>query len=78
MNVGDTVELPCVSDGWPLPTYRWYKDGMLVNLEDDRYSQLGGNLVIMDTVTSDSGEYRCNATNDRGSTAAVRQLVVRG
>ncbi|WAR05588.1 DSCAM-like protein [Mya arenaria] len=44
--MGSTVQLACVADGWPLPTYRWSRDGHSLNVSDPRYSQFGGDLVI--------------------------------
>lgn len=76
--IGETVQLPCVADGWPLPTYRWYKDGVELDVNEERYAQFGGHLVIQPTRLTDRGEYRCNASNSRGSAAAIRTLIVKG
>lgn len=75
--IGQTVQLSCVADGWPLPTYRWYKNGLSLDVTQERFSQYGGHLVIGPTTLDDSGEYRCNASNSRGSAAAVRKLTVK-
>ena len=75
-DVGDDVELSCVTDGSPLPSYRWYKGGEQVDMTDPRIRQFGGNLFLSGAVTSDSGEFRCNATNGMGSASVTRQLVV--
>ncbi|XP_053408969.1 cell adhesion molecule DSCAM-like isoform X3 [Mercenaria mercenaria] len=78
VGVGKNVQLPCVADGWPLPTYRWYKNGEALDIQnEERYSQFGGQLVIAPTKLSDGGEYRCNASNSRGSAAAIRTLIVK-
>lgn len=76
--VGHTVELSCVAEGWPLPTYRWYKDDTSLNISSPRFSQNGGHLVISMATVKDSGEYRCNASNSRGAATATRQLTVKG
>lgn len=76
--VGQTVELSCVAEGWPLPTYRWYKDDTSLNISRPRFSQNGGHLVISMVTVKDSGEYRCNASNSRGAATATRQLTVKG
>jgi hypothetical protein len=78
VGVGKSVQLPCVADGWPLPMYRWYKNGETLDLGDERFRQFGGHLVISPTKLSDGGEYRCNASNSRGSAAAIRKLIVKG
>ena len=75
---GDTVELTCVAEGWPLPTYRWYKDGSSINVTAHRFRQHGGHLVISNVTVEDTGEYLCNASNNRGSVSAKRQLLIRG
>lgn len=76
VTVETRIELSCVADGYPLPNYRWYKNGNEVDPTDKRYLQLGGNLVILATSASDSGYYKCNATNNRGFAVAVRRLMV--
>ena len=77
-SVESRLELSCAADGYPLPNYRWYKNDIAVDPTDKRYLQLGGNLVILSATTSDSGSYKCNATNDRGYAVAVRRVIVTG
>ena len=74
--VDSRLELTCVADGYPLPNYKWYKNGAEVDPTDMRYLQLGGNLVILSVDITDSGEYKCNATNNRGFAVAIRHLTV--
>ncbi|XP_052806024.1 LOW QUALITY PROTEIN: cell adhesion molecule DSCAM-like [Mya arenaria] len=74
--MGSTVQLACVADGWPLPTYRWSRDGHSLNVSDPRYSQFGGDLVIKGVKLGDGGRYSCNASNPRGSANADRSLNV--
>lgn len=76
MPVDTRLELSCVADGYPLPNYRWYRNGVEVDPTDRRFLQLGGNLVIISVLTSDTGEYKCNATNNRGFAVAVRLVTV--
>ena len=75
--VGDSVELPCVASGYPVPGYQWMKDGEPVPL-DDRVTLNGGNLLLTDVGLGDDGVYECQATSDSGSVTASRHLVVRG
>ncbi|XP_033114431.1 Down syndrome cell adhesion molecule homolog [Anneissia japonica] len=62
--VGDTIEIPCVASGHPLPTYSWKKDGRDIILET-RMEMRGGNLVINYLRLSDDGDYTCEISNNK-------------
>ena len=57
---GNYVNLSCVADGFPMPTYRWEKE------QNGRFTEVSG--VINQTLTfdpivfDDNGRYRCIAT----------------
>ncbi|XDV46077.1 hypothetical protein PO909_014036, partial [Leuciscus waleckii] len=62
--VGNSVEFECHAIGDPEPTVRWSKVGG--SLPD--HVEIRGNILRIDQVTeSDSGQYRCTATNNVGS-----------
>ncbi|KAK7132382.1 hypothetical protein R3I93_018809 [Phoxinus phoxinus] len=62
--VGNSVEFECHAIGDPEPTVRWSKVGG--SLPD--HVEVKGNILRIDQVTeSDSGQYRCTATNNVGS-----------
>ncbi|XP_048033334.1 basement membrane-specific heparan sulfate proteoglycan core protein isoform X21 [Megalobrama amblycephala] len=62
--VGNSVEFECHAIGDPEPTVRWSKVGG--SLPD--HVEVRGNILRIDQVTeSDSGQYRCTATNNVGS-----------
>ncbi|NWT65536.1 TITIN protein, partial [Prunella himalayana] len=68
--VGASVCFQCLVTGFPRPSIRWYKDGVL--LEGDRYcaqEEQNGlhSLTIENLVQSDSGQYKCVATNRAGA-----------
>ncbi|XP_016315955.1 basement membrane-specific heparan sulfate proteoglycan core protein isoform X2 [Sinocyclocheilus anshuiensis] len=62
--VGNSVEFECHAIGDPEPTVRWSKVGG--SLPD--HVEIRGNILRIDhVVESDSGQYRCTATNNVGS-----------
>ncbi|KAG8193109.1 hypothetical protein JTE90_013867 [Oedothorax gibbosus] len=78
---GDTVAIPCVAHGFPLPSYRWFvqENGQLRPVQTThRMSQLEGTLVIQQATVSDSGHYVCLANNSLGEERAHTRLLVTG
>ncbi|XP_006825869.1 cell adhesion molecule DSCAM-like [Saccoglossus kowalevskii] len=75
--MGDTVELPCVSVGYPQPSpaYVWKKNGRTVTLTD-RVQLLGGNLLITNVSLSEAGRYTCSAENGLGQASIQTVLTV--
>ena len=71
--LGQKVELRCLSDGDPIPTVTWYKpDGseLVTNTAFD-------NTVFVDITSNDDfGEYRCLADNGLGP--PVERIVAVG
>lgn len=73
----NSVALRCVADGYPTPTYKWYKEEYLDSRPDDRYidpladpryTQTDGTLIISNPQqTSDRGKYHCKASNPFGT-----------
>ncbi|KAL1250062.1 hypothetical protein QQF64_021067, partial [Cirrhinus molitorella] len=62
--VGNSVEFECHAIGDPEPMVRWSKVGS--SLPD--HVEIRGNILRIDhVVESDSGQYRCTATNNVGS-----------
>ena len=57
-----TIRLECDVDGKPKATIKWFKDGMEIGLSG-RITIRKSNLVISQSVTSDSGSYVCEASN---------------
>ncbi|XP_031782439.1 contactin [Nasonia vitripennis] len=75
--VNNDVTLSCLADGYPTPTYEWFKEDFendrLVSkkidpLSHNRYTISGGTLIIFSpNQTEDRGTYHCKATNKFGT-----------
>ena len=75
-NIVNDVSLLCIAQGWPTPSYEWfkelYKNDLLEEvrvdpLEDTRLTISGGQLIINNPdQTKDKGTYFCTASNQFG------------
>ncbi|XP_069465362.1 hemicentin-2 isoform X1 [Ambystoma mexicanum] len=75
--LGQNLALPCVAQGDPMPTLRWYKDGVAVFVgADEHLAGPDGSISAEDVQHSDSGRYRCVATNSAGQDALEFTLEV--
>ncbi|XP_022815089.1 Down syndrome cell adhesion molecule-like protein Dscam2 isoform X8 [Spodoptera litura] len=80
-NMGDGVPLLCPAQGFPAPTFRWYKfvEGTArkqpVTL-DDRVKQVSGTLIIKEAKVEDSGKYLCVVNNSVGGESVETVLTV--
>ncbi|XP_075224355.1 Down syndrome cell adhesion molecule 1 isoform X5 [Lycorma delicatula] len=75
------VTLLCVVQGFPVPSYRWFKfiDGttrkQAVQM-DDRVKQVSGTLIIREAKVEDSGKYLCVVNNSVGGESVETVLTV--
>ncbi|XP_060552023.1 hemicentin-1-like isoform X2 [Ruditapes philippinarum] len=77
INQGDTVVLPCNVQGDPTPLITWFKDESPISLTDYHYYiREDGSLEIFSAEATDTGEYRCQATNIAGDIEKVVDLFV--
>nr|XP_024214188.1 Down syndrome cell adhesion molecule-like protein Dscam2 isoform X37 [Halyomorpha halys] len=78
---GDPVTLLCLSQGYPVPSYRWYKfvegtskkQAVVMN---DRVKQVSGTLIIREAKVEDSGKYLCVVNNSVGGESVETVLTV--
>ncbi|XP_065340863.1 cell adhesion molecule Dscam1 isoform X19 [Cloeon dipterum] len=73
--------LLCQAQGFPVPTFRWYKfaEGtakkVAVSL-NDRVKQVSGTLIIKEAKVEDSGKYLCVVNNSVGGESVETVLTV--
>lgn len=77
VQLGHSVELPCIASGYPNPTIRWLKDGRPLP-SDSRWTRRITGLTIADLRVEDSGNYICEVTNSFGSKEVTGHLNVIG
>ncbi|XP_046388214.1 Down syndrome cell adhesion molecule-like protein Dscam2 isoform X11 [Ischnura elegans] len=79
--VGSTLVMTCMVQGFPIPSFRWYKfiDGttrkQAVAL-NDRVKQVSGTLIIKEAHVDDSGKYLCVVNNSVGGESVETVLTV--
>ncbi|XP_065792281.1 hemicentin-1 isoform X2 [Muntiacus reevesi] len=75
--VNNLLELDCQVTGSPPPTIMWLKDGQLIDERDGFKILLSGRkLVIAQAQVSDTGLYRCVATNPAGDRKKEFEVTV--
>ena len=67
------VDMKCEASGIPVPNVSWYRE---IEYGWEKLSE--GNLRIKNAQLSDSGLYKCGATNFMGSKEKTVKLVVYG
>ncbi|XP_033350500.1 Down syndrome cell adhesion molecule-like protein Dscam2 isoform X16 [Bombus vosnesenskii] len=78
---GSSTVLPCPAQGYPVPSFRWYKfiEGSSrrqpVQL-NERVRQVSGTLIIREARVEDSGKYLCIVNNSVGGESVETVLTV--
>ncbi|KAM4693347.1 peroxidasin homolog isoform 2-T2 [Discoglossus pictus] len=73
--VGTNVQIPCSSQGEPLPVITWNKDGIQIT-ESGKFQITQGFLAIRDVGPADQGRYECIARNSIGYSSVSMVLSV--
>lgn len=69
VDIATAVNLSCIAQGYPPPTYQWYKDGEVVAREVKSF------LYIAETLPNKRGSYLCQAYNSRGQTSSDPAVI---
>lgn len=78
--IGRAAKLKCEVKRKPYPAIQWFKDNRLVGGGDTNINILenGQILYIKNSRLTDSGQYKCVATNSAGLQTKESNLVVNG
>ncbi|KAK6167247.1 hypothetical protein SNE40_021325 [Patella caerulea] len=71
--VGQTINVTCVAEGYPKPTFTWMRRNQLV-IPNDRYIVKKGFLLIKNIEREDQGDFECLARNSAGHDTAIARL----
>ena len=75
---GDNVTLSCNADGNPVPTISWTINGSLIEIKGNSrisFSKNKQQLTIRNVKRTDSGTYRCVASNKFGNASSDAALL---
>ncbi|KAM3177450.1 hypothetical protein ACTXT7_004535 [Hymenolepis weldensis] len=76
--VGEVLRLQCILGGYPLPNYRWYKDGVDATLSPNtNIVSMGTALEINPVTNATAGQYRCQGVNEATMTSKNYEYEVR-
>ncbi|XP_072490423.1 peroxidasin homolog isoform X2 [Notamacropus eugenii] len=76
VEVGTNVQIPCSSQGEPVPVITWNKDGVQVTESGKFHISSEGFLTINDVGPADEGRYECIARNTIGYSSVSMVLSV--
>lgn len=77
VKVGEEVVLECLSNGYPKPKISWKKDGNLLTTSTRHFFTANDQLlVIMETITDDSGIYQCEIANSLGVKLQEVEIII--
>ncbi|XP_024082586.1 Down syndrome cell adhesion molecule-like protein Dscam2 isoform X31 [Cimex lectularius] len=76
-----SVSFHCLAQGFPVPSFRWYKfvegtSRKQAVVMSDRIKQVSGTLIIREAKVEDSGKYLCVVNNSVGGESVETVLTV--
>lgn len=74
--VDGSVTLQCETEGYPIPSVSWYKDGKPLSESVHQRVLSSGSLHIVFTQPGDTGIYTCTAANVAGSLSLEMSVTV--
>ncbi|XP_042609592.1 neogenin isoform X1 [Cyprinus carpio] len=75
--VRESVLLPCVMKGYPVPVIRWTFNGRPVDESRERFAVIGGgSLQIVNLTEEDAGIYACQTDSDNMTSEIQAELTV--
>ncbi|TRY91464.1 hypothetical protein DNTS_027213 [Danionella cerebrum] len=75
--VGESVLLPCVMKGFPVPVIRWTFNDQAIDAAHERFAVIGGgSLQVFNLTEGDAGIYVCKAESGNMSTEIQAELTV--
>ncbi|GIY41007.1 ig-like domain-containing protein [Caerostris extrusa] len=77
--IGQTIELYCIAQGYPVPSYTWYKQEgtrMLPMSSNRRIQVVRSTLLIHKASKIDTATYVCVANNSAGEDRTHLQLII--
>ncbi|GAB6033034.1 Down syndrome cell adhesion molecule-like protein 1, variant 2 [Chamberlinius hualienensis] len=79
-DLGQSASFRCVTQGNPVTSMTWFKDGKVLSINDDgvkRYGFVGRETLVIDSVErEDRGVYQCLISSDLDSAQAAAELTL--
>ncbi|XP_076619490.1 uncharacterized protein LOC143340938 [Colletes latitarsis] len=76
--VGGSIVLECMASGMPRPKLSWRKNGNPLQATERHFFTAEDQLlIIVNTITSDAGNYECEMSNSLGSVVGASHLTVK-
>ena len=71
VRVNTSLQLVCIAEGYPIPSVRWYKNGIPVTY----YKQSFHTLHVSSKVLN-STEYKCEGINHIGISSHIKKATI--
>ena len=77
--VGVEGKLSCtVENNAPVNEISWFKNGIRIEGNTNKYRIVGGNLTILNVAQTDAGRYSCRVSNNESHTTKSVQVKING